>query len=160
VGVWKPTKDGQLCTKHGETFPKGRVCSLCPIDRPTVEEVAAAEAARPPMASSVPSTADHEEAFAQDAARWAGVRELLLERVEKIVARKKPRKGDEAAICFLVNSAAKAQAELTKARRAGAARADKREDWEATEKLERAARELDQFTGPMRVRTAASEVHH
>jgi hypothetical protein len=159
VGVWKPTKDGKIeCTRHEATFPKGGVCALCAVDPPPASsDGAPAAKKRRPRRGKLASTADHEAAFmaiAELADEWA--------RQEDEDARNwVPPAGDVKVVGGPSRgTAAKLLDVSIKARRAACALAQAREDWANTERLEKAARELNEAGGRMRVRAASAEVRH
>ncbi len=157
AGVWRPTKDGKIqCVKHAEIFAKGAICAMCSIDPPTAKEMAVVAATvKKPRKKGLPSSEDHEREFvaaAELAMEWAieedrSARDWVPPAGDvKVVGG--PSRG----------TAAKLLDCSIKARRAAAEFARARENEIATERLERAARELND-RGLMRAGTA-SEARH
>lgn len=140
MGVWEPTKNGQRCRRHNEEFAKGGCCPMCPSDPPTDAEMA--QTSRPKRAKrrrGLQSVDDHEREFvaiAELAAAWA--------REEDEAARNWiPPDGDVKVVGGPSRgTAAKLLDCSIKARRAAAELARWREDWDNTERLEKAAAEL------------------
>jgi hypothetical protein len=162
VGVWTPTRSGDIrCTKHDETFAKGKVCSRCAIDPPTEKEMAkGAKRARPPRRRGLPSPEDHEREFlaiAELAMEWAKHEEAAAGRLVP------GSEDDEEGGGFVAGPSRSTAAKLLdcsiKARRAAVQLAQWREDWERTDVLEKAAREV---TGRRedRQRQDRAEVRH
>lgn len=130
-------KGGVLCTRHDQTFPKGKACALCFSDPPPPE--VEKKPARARRRRGVVSPADHERSFleiAELAMEWA---EAENEAAENWV----PPSDDVKVVGGPSRSTAAKLLDCSiKARRAACQLAQWREDWERTDKLEKAALEL------------------
>lgn len=119
MSAWRPTRDGRIhCTRHDETFPRGRQCKGCDSDPPPKER----EDEQQPE-TDVLSVADHERRFCELAD--------LAERWAQDEADGGGEQGPNRSTAQRLLDTA------IKARRAAAELARAREDWQSVERLER-----------------------
>jgi len=135
VPPWVPRGDKTYCTTHDEEFPRGRVC---PVGNCRTGAVVADE--RPKLdATGLPTTIDHERWFVE-----------ISDELHQL-AQETGEDGPSA------NERVKAYDGAIKARRAAVECARRREDWEETERLERAVHELHARRDPARVNTPSAQ---